>query len=90
MQVNVERVLARDEFTDEVFVAFGVLERVYQLIKDQKRYFKTRDKLLQQDCKRREDAFLQYFELLQKAVQQDEVLREKKIQKFQETLEKGL
>ena len=38
-----------------------VYARIYTLIKDQKEYFKTRDKELMKSCQKREDGFLEWY-----------------------------
>jgi len=42
--------------------AVKVYERIYRLLKDQKEYFKTKNKALCEDCKKRENGFIKWFE----------------------------
>ena len=37
-------------------------ERVYQLLKDQKEFFRTKAPGLRDDCKRRENGFIKWYE----------------------------
>ena len=44
------------------YVRSDVVQRVYALMQDQKKYFQTRDKSLLVDCKQREANFLRFCE----------------------------
>lgn len=43
-------------------IAENVYRRIYQLIVDQKQFFKTKDPSLKQSCKKREDGYLKWYE----------------------------
>lgn len=59
--------VAQDEETGAVYVSLEVVGRVYDLIMSQREFFRTRDKKLLADCKRREDGFVNwYLDLLNK------------------------
>lgn len=47
---------------DVVYVRADVLARVYQLLKDQKEFFRTKAPGLRDDCKRRENGFIKWYE----------------------------
>lgn len=48
--------------TDAVYISLDVLTHAYKLVKDQKEYFKTKDKNLMKDCQRREDGLIMWYE----------------------------
>lgn len=59
--------VAQDEETGAVYVSLEVIGRVYELIMTQREFFRTRDKKLLAECKRREDGFVNwYLDLLNK------------------------
>lgn len=59
--------VAQDEETGAIYVSLEVVGRVYDLIMAQREFFRTRDKKLLADCKRREDGFVNwYLDLLNK------------------------
>lgn len=59
--------VAQDEETGAIYVSLEVVGRVYDLIMAQREFFRTRDKKLLADCKRREDGFINwYLDLLNK------------------------
>lgn len=39
-----------------------VCGRIYNLLKDQKEYFKTRDRSLMESCRKRENGFIKWYE----------------------------
>lgn len=47
---------------DVVYVRADILGRLYNLIKDQKEFFRTKAPGLRDDCKRRENGFLKWYE----------------------------
>lgn len=59
--------VAQDEERGAIYVSLEVVGRVYDLIIAQRKFFRTRDKKLLAECKRREDGFVNwYLELLNK------------------------
>lgn len=39
-----------------------VYKRIYNLLKDQKEYFRTRDNALKESCRKRENGFIKWYE----------------------------
>lgn len=59
---KMKELLMQDETTGHIYVSIEVIERVAKLIRDQQRFFVTRDKKLLQSCKDRERGFLNWYD----------------------------
>lgn len=60
--MNMKELLMQDEVTGHVYVSIEVVERIAILLRDQQRFFVTRDKKLLQSCKDRERGFLNWYD----------------------------